>query len=221
MTGFVPCTPSTHRQQPGADSAGLSAVPGLVAGTPVALQGSRRPRQPLREMQHNPQPSHIDNFTTGVGLSSRLKTGQGFGAPAAFVPTVRPRGRRLPVPAQLPECLLMILQSRDGLVFHCLAQHRPCSTAWEITTMQQLEWPVRGALELATIFLAGLMRLLNNSVEARPKETNRRRNLLAFVSFFFLFSSFETLLCSTARSLVNVHRDFARTEQCSLCLPEA
>lgn len=89
----VPVTPSSHRQRLGGDGAGLSAVPGLVAGTPGSLRGEGRMRQPLSEMYHNQRPT-VDNFARG-GLSSHLKTGQRPGmTAAAFVPTVRPKGKR-------------------------------------------------------------------------------------------------------------------------------
>lgn len=104
----------------------------------MALHGTGRTRQPLREMQHNPQRSHVDGLT-GVGLSSRLKTGQGPGAPAAFVPTVRPRGRRLPLYAPLPEYSLTLIQSHKDLLFHCLVQHRPCSMGWVTTSIQPFD----------------------------------------------------------------------------------
>lgn len=84
-------TPLAHRQRPGVDGLGVSAVPGLVSGTPVPLHGSGRVRQPLRELQHNPR-ANTESFT-GVGLSSHLKTSQGLvGSLAA---PVRPRGRTL------------------------------------------------------------------------------------------------------------------------------
>lgn len=85
-------TPSTHRQRLGGDGAGLSAVPGLVAGTPLGLRGEGRMRQPLQEMQSNRRPV-VDHFVR-TGLSSHLKSGQEPGTTAtAFAPTVRPRGR--------------------------------------------------------------------------------------------------------------------------------
>lgn len=87
----IPVTPSTHRQRPGPDGFGISAVPGLVAGTPVALHGSGRMRQPPLEMQHTEHTS-TDNFT-GVGLSSRLKASQASGTYGAFVPAARPHGK--------------------------------------------------------------------------------------------------------------------------------
>ncbi|KUI68396.1 E3 ubiquitin-protein ligase CCNB1IP1 [Cytospora mali] len=83
----VPVTPSTHRQRPGADGLGLSAVPGVVAGTPVAaLHGSGRMRQPSSERQHN-QRTSVDNFI-GVGLSSRLKASHASGPTGTFVPAL-------------------------------------------------------------------------------------------------------------------------------------
>lgn len=88
-----PMTPLKHRQRPGADGLGLSAVPGLVSGTPVPLHGSGRVRQPLRELQNNPR-ANTESFP-GVGLSSHLKTSQGLvGSLAA---PVRPRGKLLPI----------------------------------------------------------------------------------------------------------------------------
>lgn len=92
----TPVTPMAHRQRPGVDGLGLSAVPGLVSGTPVALHGSGRTRQPLREMQHNPR-ANTESFP-GVGLSSHLKTSQGLAG--SFAPPVRPRVAQRPgVPA--------------------------------------------------------------------------------------------------------------------------
>lgn len=86
----IPSTPSTHRQRLGESSTGLSAVPGLVAGTPVGLRGEGRMRQPLGEMQLNQRPN-VDNFTR-AGLSSHLKTGQGRDMTATgFVSTARPK----------------------------------------------------------------------------------------------------------------------------------
>ncbi|ROW08097.1 hypothetical protein VPNG_06135 [Cytospora leucostoma] len=84
----IPVTPSTHRQRPGPDGFGISAVPGLVAGTPVALHGSGQLRQPPPEMQHNEHTS-TDSFT-GIGLSSRLKASQASGKNGTFVPAARP-----------------------------------------------------------------------------------------------------------------------------------
>lgn len=95
LTDDVPYTPSSHRQRLGEGSNGLSAIPGLVAGTPMGLRGEGRIRQPFGEMQHNQRPSA--DSSTRAGLSSHLKTGQGRDAIAtAFVPTARPRGRLLP-----------------------------------------------------------------------------------------------------------------------------
>lgn len=82
-------TPLAHRQRPGVDGLGVSAVPGLVSGTPVPLHGSGRVRQPLRELQHNPR-ANTESFT-GVGLSSHLKTSQGL--VGSLAPPVRPRGK--------------------------------------------------------------------------------------------------------------------------------
>lgn len=87
----LPVTPSTHRQRPGTDGLGLSAVPGLVSGTPVALHGSGRMRQPSREIQHN-QRAATDNLV-GVGLTSRIKASQASGPAGAFVPAARLRGK--------------------------------------------------------------------------------------------------------------------------------
>lgn len=56
----LPVTPSTHRQRPGADSLGLSAVPGLVSGTPVALHGSGRIRQPSPSQASVPAGAFVD-----------------------------------------------------------------------------------------------------------------------------------------------------------------
>lgn len=72
----APMTPLKHRQPPGVEGLGLSAVPGMMSGTPVPLHGSGRVRQPLRELQHNPR-ANTESFT-GVGLSSHLKTSQGL-----------------------------------------------------------------------------------------------------------------------------------------------
>lgn len=72
----APMTPMKHRQPPGVERVGLSAVPGMMSGTPVPLHGSGRVRQPLRELQHNPR-ANTEGFT-GVGLSSHLKTSQGL-----------------------------------------------------------------------------------------------------------------------------------------------
>ncbi|KAG8167496.1 hypothetical protein KVR01_003185 [Diaporthe batatas] len=72
----APMTPMKHRQPPGVERLGLSAVPGMMSGTPVPLHGSGRARQPLRELQHNPR-ANTESFT-GVGLSSHLKTSQGL-----------------------------------------------------------------------------------------------------------------------------------------------
>ena len=92
LTNFLapnlPATPSTHRQQPGADSLSMSSVPGFPAGTPVRLHGSGRLRQPPREVQHN-QRAGTDSFM-GAGLSSRLKASQAPGPNGTFVPA--PRG---------------------------------------------------------------------------------------------------------------------------------
>lgn len=85
-------TPLAHRQRPGIDGFGVSAVPGLVSGTPVPLHGSGRLRQPLRELQHNPR-ANTESFT-GAGLSSHLKTSQGL--VGSLAPPVRPRGKLLP-----------------------------------------------------------------------------------------------------------------------------
>ena len=90
-------TPLKHRQRPDVDGLGLSAVPGLVSGTPVPLHGSGRARQPLRELQHNPR-ANTETFT-GVGLSSHLKTSQGL--VGSLAPPVRPRGKPLPIPTVL------------------------------------------------------------------------------------------------------------------------
>lgn len=90
----APMTPMKHRQPPGVERVGLSAVPGMMSGTPVPLHGSGRVRQPLRELQHNPR-ANTEGFT-GVGLSSHLKTSQGLvGSLAAG--TRPPRGKRLPM----------------------------------------------------------------------------------------------------------------------------
>ncbi|KUI55206.1 hypothetical protein VP1G_02536 [Cytospora mali] len=71
----------------GAGGLGLSAVPGVVAGTPVAaLHGSGRMRQPSSERQHN-QRTSTDNFI-GVGLSSRLKASHASGPTGIFVPAL-------------------------------------------------------------------------------------------------------------------------------------
>lgn len=100
MPPNIPVTPSTHRQRPGADSLGLSAVPGLVSGTPVSgtpvsLHGSGRVRQPSREIHHN-QRTSTDGLV-GVGLSSRLKASQASGPAGAFVHAARPRGELWPL----------------------------------------------------------------------------------------------------------------------------
>lgn len=97
LTVFIadmPSTPSTYRQRLGEGNAGLSAVPGLVAGTPGGLRGEGRVPQPLIEVQQNQRPS-VDSFSR-VGLSSHLKTGQEREmAATGFVPTLRPRGKLL------------------------------------------------------------------------------------------------------------------------------
>lgn len=106
LTAGVPSTPSTHRQRLGEGGAGLSAIPGLVAGTPVGLRGEGRMRQSLVEMQQNQKPN-VDNLNR-AGLSSHLKTGQGLGMTATgFVSTARPSGRLLPTPRQYDVALLM------------------------------------------------------------------------------------------------------------------
>lgn len=95
FTADIPSTPSTHRQRLGERNIGLSAVPGLVAGTPGGLRGEGRVRQPLVEVQQNQRPS-VDNFPR-AGLSSHLKTGQEreMGS-TSFAPTLRPRGKSSP-----------------------------------------------------------------------------------------------------------------------------
>lgn len=90
----APMTPMKHRQPPGVEGLGLSAVPAMMSGTPVPLHGSGRVRQPLRELQHNPR-ANTESFT-GVGLSSHLKTSQGLVGSLAAA-TRPPRGKRLPM----------------------------------------------------------------------------------------------------------------------------
>lgn len=94
LTGDVPSTPSSHRQRLGDGATGVSAIPGLVAGTPGGLRGEGRMRQPLGEIGQNQRPN-VDVLTR-AGLSSHLKTGQGPGLiSAGFVPTSRPRSESL------------------------------------------------------------------------------------------------------------------------------
>lgn len=75
-----------------ADTPTVSAVPGFVAGTPLA--GSGRIRHPLRDVQNN-QRVNPDYFS-GAGLSSRLKIGQAPMAPGSFVSANTPQGKSCP-----------------------------------------------------------------------------------------------------------------------------
>lgn len=72
----------------------------------MALSGNGRLRQPLREVRHS-QRSHFDNFS-GVGLSSRLKTGQPPGASASFVSSATPQGKLHPNRLNKSFALLMV-----------------------------------------------------------------------------------------------------------------
>ncbi|KAI0022562.1 hypothetical protein F4780DRAFT_182848 [Xylariomycetidae sp. FL0641] len=92
----VPLTPSTHRQRIGEPSGiGLSAVPGLVTGTPRSPRYPMHARASLGDVSSN----MLRNNTRfpSVGLSSGLKVGQG-GQTDEFGGSSRPRAVQRPTP---------------------------------------------------------------------------------------------------------------------------
>ncbi|KAI0466448.1 hypothetical protein F4859DRAFT_526731 [Xylaria cf. heliscus] len=96
--GDIPLTPSTHRQRVGdPTSIGLSAVPGLVVGTPRSPRTQMNSRIPLGTISSN----HFRSGNTTIPttrMSSGLKVGQGGDESNGLgIITSTPRGKMRPI----------------------------------------------------------------------------------------------------------------------------